>query len=188
MQMNRVRVVLTGVAGSPAYMNFYTNNGLVSASLAHSVVATLMFNLKAQWRTSVQYLVEGDVALVESTTDTIIGVTSIAPVSGAGSSSSNSQVPLASQVLVRFLTGAYAGGRQVRGRLFLPYFISSNMDVGSGGVVAATVTNVNTHFNTYLTAFAPNGAVVYSRKNGTGYAISAASTWNQWAVMRSRRD
>lgn len=185
VQMNRVRVVWTGVAGTPWYSNLYTLSGAAPPATAHGSVVALLNALRTLYGTGITALAEGDIAQIESTTNQVIGVSSVAPVSVVGTSATP-LLPLATQGLVRFLTGQFANGRQIRGRMSLPGLTQGSIGT-SGSVNAGTVSTVNTAFGNYLTALGP-AAVVFSRKNGTAVPISSATCWTSFSVLRSRRD
>lgn len=182
--LNRVRVVWTGVAGSPAYTNLYSLSGAVTPGAAVTYTDNLMNVLKGWVNTSVTITTEGDVAQVDSATDQIVGVSTVSPMTRTGSGT-GSAFPPANQILVRWLTGSFAGGRQIRGRMYIPY-LTTGAATGSG-VNPAAITSINGGVSSYLTAMGP-AAVVYSRKNHSSPAISSFSVWNQFGVMRSRRD
>lgn len=182
--IHRVRTLWTGVAGSPAYSNLYFLNTGISAAAAVTAVTSLMTGLQAVQASGVRYDVEGDVALVDTATDSVVGVTTTGPTTGTVSGSFV-MLPSATQMLIRTLTGAYAGGRQIRGRLFVPYIRtgSANGPVPAG----AAITSVNSAVNA-LVAASSSSWVVYSPTNSNAYPVSAYSVWTQFAVMRSRRD
>lgn len=186
MFLNRVRVVWTGVGGSPAYTNFYTNNGLVTASNAQSAVIAWCNSIKTTITNAATMNIEGDVALIDSVTDSITGVTSVGSSSVVGTVSTG-RVPGAVQIVVRRLTGSYAGGRQIRGRLYIPY-AGAGVIAATGVVSPTTVTNVNAAMTAYKGALIAGADVVYSRVNKTGYAVTSDVVWNEFGVMRSRRD
>lgn len=182
--VHRVRCVWTGVAGSPAYSNFYIQSGAVSAASAQAAVSSYMNSVRVACNTGVTVTIEGDVALVDTATDSIVGVTSTSTTSFPGSGT-GSPMPPANQILIRYLTGTFIGGRQVRGRFFVPYLTTGS--ISSQVVAPATITAMQNATSAYITGLTGN-AVVFSRKNGVPVPITAWSTWNQVAVMRSRRD
>lgn len=183
--MNRVRVVWTGVAGTPWYSNYYTIAGAISPSTAHAAVNSLQSSLKALYVPALTATIEGDIAQVESSTNEIVGVVTV-PATGQTGTASGTMLPRQTQALVRLLTGAFSGGRQVRGRVFVPGLAVGAIGA-TGQVASGTLAALNTAYATYLSALGP-GAVVFSRKNGTAVPIIAASTWGEFATMRSRRD
>ena len=184
VQMNRVRVVWTGVAGTPWYMNLYTLNGATTVQAALDAARAFIITCQGNARNDSVATIEGDVAQVESSTNQVVGVITGnpgAPIQGA----LTNPMPPYTQGLLRLLTGTFANGRQIRGRLFIPGAAEGSSD--QGVPVLAYRTAIESAFTTYRTALGPS-AVVFSRKNGTAVPISAHSMWTQWGVLRSRRD
>jgi hypothetical protein len=105
----------------------------------------------------------------------------------AGASASEPS-PWAAQVLARWRTGVYVGGREVRGRTFFPGPLESNITDGVLPVVAVNAYDLiwSTHLADADT-LAAGDRVIWSQTHGAAYNVSSASTWNQLAVMRSRR-
>lgn len=180
----RQRVVWTGVAGAPFYSNFYAVNGDVDAISFHTAVTALCNSLAGKIRRDLTGTVESDVPLIDSVTGEIQGIDSVA-VSSIDCLDEQEPLPTATQVLVRLKTNAFIGGRRLQGRFFMPgitqYF---NVD-GVPDVAAATA--VETSFSAYLTTM-EGFACVWSRKTGAVAPISDINVWNQFAVLRSRRD
>lgn len=183
--ISRVRVLWTGVGGSPAYTNLYVARGTVTASQAVTAVAAYMNSISALVTSSCTLTTEGDVAVIDTATGNIVGVDTGTSVVKPGTGGAG-QVPSANQVLVRWLTNTYLGGRQVRGRMYLPYFASGAVGT-NGQVTGATQTAVNNATSAYITGLTGQ-ACVFSPANGVAVQISGYNVWNQFAVMRSRRD
>lgn len=128
--------------------------------------------------------VDPEVHLVDESTGQTIGTTTVTTASVAGTAGAV-QVPQPSMVLVRWRTGAFVNGREIRGRTFLPGL--SSAEVTSGGEVSAnTITDVNNSV-TFILADTPDLAV-YSPSYATASAVTSGSCWNEFAVMRSRRE
>lgn len=92
-------------------------------------------------------------------------------------------VPQAASLLMRWRTGQFAGGREVRGRSFLPGF-SLLQNTATGEVEPDTIAFMNGAGadlidNSDFGIWAPARSVFAT--------VNSASCWNEWAVMRSRR-
>lgn len=106
-----------------------------------------------------------------------------APVEGSATAE---LLPPSNQALLRLKTGIFLGGRQVSGRIFVP---ALNLDASDGGrlnpatpaILEAAVTN-------NLIGTDDGDLQVYSKKNGAAYNVTSVSCWEEWAVLRSRRD
>lgn len=182
--IRRVRVVWTGVAGSPAYSNFYAINGVQSPNAFAGAVRNTLVAMASSVVTPVQAEIEPDSPLIDSTNGEILGSDTVsqAPVSMTNTSD---MLPRSTQVLVRLLTGTYANGRQIRGRFYIPY-VGANLNT-DGKLDPLTASQVNA-FVFPLIAGSNGGWVVWSRSTGGVASVGAVDTWSEFAVLRSRRD
>lgn len=183
--MNRVRVVWTGVAGSPYYSNFYSINTATTPPAAHAAVTSLIQALQPRYSVNLTARIEGDVALVESTSNSIVGVNTVAFQDRTGTAAGG-LAPLATQHVVRLLTGTFVNGRQVRGRIMLPGVVTASVGP-NGQPLAATLTAIDSAFSAYIVGLV-NSACVFARASGQAVPISFVDTWEQFGVQRSRRD
>jgi hypothetical protein len=83
-------------------------------------------------------------------------------------------------------------GRLLRGRHFMGPVVATTLGAG-GAVVAGTITIFDGAFNAMIPAGATTSApAVWHRPTplatGGHGLVSSYSTWNQFAVLRSRRD
>lgn len=180
----RVRVAAQGIGGGRWVSNLHFLESAGSAAQAHAAVVAFYTALKVRMSSTVQMTVEGDVALIDTASGLITGVTAVPAVNLVGASG-GSPAALATQGLIRFTTGAYIGGRQIRGRLFV--WGITQADESNGGVNPAAVLAWEAAGNTLLSD-ANADLVVYSKKNGTQATAVAVSAWSSFAVLRSRRD
>lgn len=183
--MQRVRVTWTGVAGTPYYTNLYAVAAGPSVSAYHAAVVGLINGIKGQISSSLTANVEGDVAIIDSATGQVQGINSVTPVN-VSCTGSGTALPYQDQGLVQLLTGAYAGGRQIRGRVNIPGTLTGALG-GGGLVLTGYKTVIDAAFATYLTTVGPS-AGVWSKKNGNLYPITSAKTWAYFGTLRSRRD
>lgn len=97
----------------------------------------------------------------------------------------NDPLPPATQGLVQLRTGAYVGGREVRGRIFIP---GPTENENTNGVPKSTYLSVvNTACTNALINALDATLMVYSAAHGVAEPVTAASLWSKWAVLRSRR-
>jgi hypothetical protein len=135
--------------------------------------------------TSVTWGVEPAVA--QLTDDGVITtVWSVTGDTGAGLSGANQILPPATQMLASLRTGVYTGGREIRGRLFIPGFTEA---ANGQGIVDGTIRGqVQTAATTLANVTAPNPWVVWSRTYAQTADVSAAQVSSSWSVLRSRKD
>lgn len=185
MPMYRVRTVFTGVAGAPYYSNLYFAEEGGTAAQARGAVNAVWANMLAQFRTGLVFTIEQDVPVVDEVTGDVIRVDNGgAAYTGIGTSA-NDPLPPATQLLMRLRTGAYVNGREIRGRCFIPGMTENNSDQGVpvvgirstlDGLFASLVGSTNAQL------------VVWAKTRATYAVVNSASAWNQWSVLRSRRD
>lgn len=185
--MARVRVLWTGVPGTPYYSNFYF--GPVGAeydtTIVHDAVGDAINLLRPVFVNLLTATVESEVLLIESTTGDAVGADA-----GAGNLSYTGQstgdlLPLATQVLVRLGTGQFVNGRRVGGRVNVPGITEPSSTAGRPN---ADLLDAAEAAFTPMTTGLEAPWVVWSRKNGTIHPVVNVSTWGEFSVLRSRRD
>lgn len=182
MAMLRIRTIFTGVAGTPYYSNLYFDSVSDAAQVNTDAVAAWWNDLEDFMVTGLSWVVQPEVTEMDED-GTITGLFPVTQRSGGGVGAGEG-LPLANQALMRLNTGAYVGGRQIRGRIFIPGIIESASVSGvpSAGLITAANTGI-----AELDAES-SGFSVWSKKNGSIHNVTSGSLWNQFAVLRSRRD
>lgn len=128
--------------------------------------------------------VQGSVEIVDPITGQPTGVDS-ATSRVTAFTASGDVLPWQTQGLIYWNTGSWVGGRQVRGRTFIPANIEGYTDaVGnpSGSYLAALNTAADLISSSSLSV--PG---IYSRKHHNTYPIASHTVQSKWAVMRTRR-
>lgn len=181
--LGRTQTVLTGVAGAPYYSNLYWDTGY-SAAEAVEHTAELWEILDNRIVNEVAWEVSGIVEYFDDSDGIIIGAVVTDAVVGAGEAGGE-MLPSSTQVLVKWRTGVYSGGREIRGRTFVPALDVFMNDEGSVEAVARG--DLSDELATWLggLAFPPR---IWSRTHGDSAVVAAAEVWEQFAVLRSRRD
>jgi len=126
--------------------------------------------------------VQTDVGTVNAATGGLVGMTTVTGASGTGGGSGD-VLPGFTQGLLRLFTGAFSGGRQVRGRLFIPGQIEGTNNGQPSGSVMGNWSGAGTT----LVSDANSIWCVYSRVHGDAFDITSVSSWGEWASLRSRR-
>ena len=128
--IGRVRTVFTGVAGTPGYSNLYFDASTTTAAAYQPFVADFWDSIKGKISADCKMTIQGEVAVLDASDGSIVGF-------GAGSdivvqgTSGDGRLPLVSSGLVQWRTGVYEGGREIRGRTFIPYPTVADLD-GAG--------------------------------------------------------
>lgn len=183
--MYRIRTLITGVAGSPWYTNLYFDQATGTPQQAVDAVQAFWSGNATTLAAPATWVVDGIVPVIDSATGDTISTFAVTQKTGTFSNSAG-RAPSSLQGLARFRTGAYIGGREVRGRFFIPGFTIGAIGPG-GSVSTAQVAQQNSLLAT-LVGTANADLVVWSKTNGQFFPVSAATLWDQFAVLRSRRD
>lgn len=186
--MLRVTTTWTGVPGAPYYTALYfEGTDEASAAGVHAAVAELWAYFAGRIRNDLLPTVQPEVDVVDPATGlvtaTFIQTAVPVPMSGV-----DTRQPLVIQGLVRLRTGLYLGGREVRGKVFIPG--SMDPDDNQGVPAATYIQRLNEGFSALIADTAALAAplLVWSPTKGATGVVTAPSAWNQWAILRSRRD
>jgi hypothetical protein len=185
--MLRVRATWTGKQGTPYLSTFYFNTASTEtqtdANNANAAVGSFLTSLNSSLLLGLNWVTDSNVTVM-SLSGTQTGGFGVSPVAGGGTLSGDA-LPWSTQLLVRYTTGIYIGGRQIKGHLFLPgWSETQNTD---GAPVSTLKTTVQNAANTLVGVSSPRWAV-WSKKTASISSITGASVSSQWAVLRSRRD
>jgi hypothetical protein len=185
-QLYEVQTVWSGVAGSPYYT---TARGLLTGGTTPQEMADAMedFLIAIAPVTDARLVavINNEVRVIESTDGETQAVLTI---SGATKTMTGSGDPLPSlaQLLVRYQTGVFTSGRQIRGRWFIPGQLEAN-NTSVGLPSAGLVTGVDTAAGAFVTACAGD-FVIYSPTHRVYASVQGASVAGDWSFLRSRRD
>jgi len=179
----RVRTSITGGPGGNELNTMYFNAASGTEQQAADAVRAFWSALSTQIKTGYTFTVESLVYSIDSATGLATSTEGTTTTQVTGGSSGTS-LPPASQGVVRLHTGLFIAGRELTGKIWIP---GPTTDQNSGGVPSsAYLAAVNDAVDDLQTAVNV-GLVVWSRKHFQFFAVTSASTWNQWGVLRSRR-
>lgn len=184
--MYRVTTVLSGplVVGG-GISRFYFAETAGTAAQAHAAVVSFWNAVDEVMSTQVSFTVEGEIEEWDAATGTITGVDNTDPYTATGTATGD-PLPPATQGLIRWRTGFYTSGRELRGRTFIPGMTEGNN--GSDGKPASGVRVVLGNAANSLRSGASHQLSVYSRTHATAAPVTSSSVWTEWAQLRSRRD
>lgn len=184
--LNELRTVWTGVAGSPYYTTLrHLSTAAISFEDFKAAWGTFLATAKSNYDNALVAQNSAEVRQIESTTGQTVGVFTTTQGIWAGTSVGEALPPM-TQLLIRLSTNNFTNGRRIRGRIFLPGQVENNNstvgqpDAGYTGTLATALA-------TMVTAMG-NSLVIYSPTHRTYAVVQSATPWNQWAVLRSRRD
>lgn len=185
VDLYRVRTNLVGGTGAAQVSTmFFSSAAGETAQDAATAVRTFWFTIKDRISNHYVMTVEPEVFLIDQSTGEPSGIAATTTTSVTGIQEST-PLPWMTQGLIRWQTGVFVGGRQIRGRTFIPGTTTTDNLLG---VPTSTYTS---ELNTAAAALLGTTGVTlltYSRKNHTSFAVVSRNTWDKWAELRSRRD
>lgn len=183
--MFRTRVQITGPVGSPWLSTaYFLAPGGGTADQAVAALGSFWNDLRVIMHTSCTITSEAEVADVSPTTGEVTGIESTTPFTLTGTSSAD-PLPWATQLVIRWRTGNFVGGREIRGRTFVPGLTESSNT--SGVPTAATLSTANAAAAA-LIADANCILLTWSRTHGNDPAVVTGTALGKFGVLRSRRD
>jgi len=183
--MARITTTITGPAATGGgYNELYLVPTTGTMADAHDAAADFWEAFGVLALSTNTYVTSGDIELVDSATGLITGIESATTRTKVGQNSGE-PLPKATAALVRWRTGTYVNGREIRGRTFLSGLNEAQSDAGV--IAAGTRTALQTAANT-LVARTDVNLVVYSRVHFQAAVVETANVWSEWAMLRSRRD
>jgi hypothetical protein len=181
--MLRVRINWSGLNTGFSVMHFLPAvDDQASADDAAAAVTAWLQVLDNFLRVNQTAQVDPEVLEIQVATGTTLGsfTVSESPVTGADS---NDAVPNASMALVRWRTGIYVSGREIRGRTFIPGLTEASLDA-NGNLGTTPISAIDAGSNLLI---AGDPLAIYSPTRGSAATVTQASTWSEFAVLRSRR-
>lgn len=180
----KVTQVATGVAGSPYYITGYFDFTAGTAQQAADAWRNFLAPSSTVYRTGLAFSTITEVGEVDPTNGNLIGLTTVS-VAAMSMIGGTDPLPAATSLLIRWRTGQYIDGREIRGRTNIPGMMESG---STNGVPDAAVISAWQTRGTALAALSNAKHVVWSKKAGGAAYTTSASPWTQWAILRSRRD
>jgi hypothetical protein len=196
-EIMRIRSTLNYGSGGPGLHTMYWQPPAafaVTADAADAVarVRAMFLAMAALFPTTWSVQVQGDVARIEDTTGGLTGGLAVAPPAAVVGTGGATQSATAAMLLVRLRTNTVILGRLLRGRWYLGP-VASAIVASNGQIASANRTIADNAATGTLTGGATASVpVVWHRPTGgaggDSIAVASFSTWNELAVLRSRRD
>jgi hypothetical protein len=202
----RVTTLITGtyVQGG-GIQQFHFRSGGTAAQKCAAVAAFWNYN-PTIFATGTTFAVQQEIEVLEDTTGVIDTVVTGAASTIVGTGGTAALSP-ATQGLIRWRTGVYEDGKELRGRTFLPGMVEAGNDLGvpNSGTLSAIATMASglvSEANTELAIWRrPRVARpqvgspgdrwylrAQSARPGSSAVVASSSAWDKWATLRSRRD
>lgn len=183
--MRRVTTLLSGVDVTGGGINrLYFAEGVGTSSDCTTAVRNFWTALNSVMASATVWQVLPTVETIDPVTGQITQVASASGFNGAGTNGS-SALPNQVQGLIQWRSGVYVGGRELRGRTFVPGPTTAASTAGLPN--AAYLTALDTAGDA-LIADANTALLIWSRAHGQEVTASVSTPWSKFAVLRSRRD
>ncbi len=183
MTLYRVRTAWTGGPGGGLLSTHYFESLGGTAAAANTAVGALWTALASTISNTLTARTEAAVFLIDENTGQPTGIDAVTPITVAGGSAAD-PLPYTSQAVIQWRTGTFIGGRELRGRTFVPGMTEGNNTAGVP--IAGFQTTVNAAAAA-LIADANSAFCIYSPTNATFDTVVTGQCWSQWGVLRSRR-
>ncbi len=182
----RIRTEFTGVAGSPAYSNLYFDASTLDAGVYQTAVLDMWGALTNLIEDGVTATMINPIPIIDVTTGQVVDV-AVGDGGSAAMADSGDPLPPMTNGLMQFHTGTFVGGREIRGRSFVPYPTeAANTGGGPNSTYKTAVLNA---FDAMNGSGGANGAFcIYSRAHHRFEYVSSMTIWDKWGSLRSRRD
>lgn len=181
--MLRVRINWSGLNTGFSVLHFDEPDDQTAAEDAAAAAAVFVGAVDNFLRVDQQWAIDDEVLEVNVLTGQTEGVFTVSGASGAGADTGDA-VPNAAMALIRWRTGVFLGGRELRGRTFIPGFTETSVQA-NGNVSDTAVQALNTAAGTLIST---SEVGIYSPTKNAFADATSASTWTEFAILRSRRD
>lgn len=171
--------------GKVSVLNFFAA-GTVSDQRA--ALETLLDGVCLSLDDTTSYVVETSGREFEDTTGTLTGSWADATARTGQGAATNEPVADATQMLIRWYTPSIINGRFLQGRTYIPGVAAGNLQGGNLNPTSQAGLQV------YVDAFiaTPAELVVWSRptgsRPGSSDTVTTGAIWNEFAVLRRRRN
>nr|CRY94864.1 hypothetical protein [uncultured prokaryote] len=181
--MLRLRINWTGSIQGFTVWHFLGDDDQTAADAAASAANTFLEAIDGLYRNSVTAAVDPEVFVVNVGTGHVEGTFSVSSFAQAGDSS-DAMVPNAAMALIRWRTGVFTSGRELRGRTFIPGLTDTAVDA-TGNLATAAAGTLQSAADTLVST---SDFAVWGSTTAQAATVTSASVWSEFAVLRSRRD
>lgn len=179
--MIRLRINWSGPASG--YSIWHFDSDLSGAQDAADAALVFLNELDTFLSPQMQARVDNEVQQIDPATGQITGVETVSTI-GVTGQASGKMLPQSTCLLIRWRTGAFVGGREQRGRTFIPGFTDANNDT-DGEPLAGLISGIASRAQTLADT---STLCIWSPTNQGFATVTTAQVWDEWAVMRSRRE
>lgn len=190
--MIRFRTTFSDSAGGGIKYNnlYFSATDPADALACKEQVVDFWAGCQVFMHSGVSWALDPLVPVIESTTGDTLNVYDVGAAAGTGTAAGE-PLPPSNQVLVRLGTNGIVNNRRVQGKIYIPGLVESINE--NGRVSTATITALTALLGNAFDGTGDEDLVVWSRpvdggRPGSIHPVQTTSVWNQFAVLRSRRD
>lgn len=182
--MLRIRTI-TQNANSDTYLStfYFGSTSTSDAPAAASSVLAFWTACKPRISSSMVISLDPVAVLVDVATGKPTDAAGVSGTAVTGTATGD-VLPYATQGVLHLPTGTYVNGRQLQGRLFIPG--PCEVDSSAGFPISPYQAAIDSAATTLVSGSLMWG--VYSRTHKQFKGIVSPRTWNNWGVLKSRRD
>ena len=181
-------VVRTTFSGGPAgdWLTVFRIDRLLGGTAQDSVDTVTSFwnEGKTMLSQAITAHVSGVVEVCDPITGQPTGIDTATPANVAFTMTGD-PLPWQTQLCIYWNTGTWIGGRQVRGRTFVPAQVETYNDVN--GLPASGLVAVVGLMAAHISNSSTTTPGIYSRKHHNTYPVTSHQVSTKWSVMRTRR-
>nr|CRY97308.1 hypothetical protein [uncultured prokaryote] len=183
--IRRIQTVWSGVDGTPYYTNLFFDAAVGDIDDLIGSVSTFWNSVTLNVTENLTWVIDPAVPLIEVSTGQIISVAISSIEADGEGSGAETQLARFTQGLMQLRTGVFAGGREIRGRIFIPGPTEKANDDGrpNSDWFVGTTPGKDALLNDVDAEL-----VVYSPTKAMAEPVTAIVNWTEWATLRSRRD
>lgn len=183
-QISRYQTVFTGVAGTPWYSNLFFEGGTPEGEAYGPDVVAFWEACNSQIHSSITWVVDSTYTVIEASTGLIVDIGDWAGGTGTGDQVAE-PLPWANQAVINWRTNTYIGGRELRGRTFVPALTQA---INNNGVLTtAGQIDLQAAADGLITDSA-GAFCIFSPTHLTESVVEQANVPLKIGVLRSRRD
>lgn len=179
--MIRVRINWTGLNEGFSLLHFA--NDLADAQTTASAVTNFLNGVDTYVHTTQLMRVDPEVEQINVATGQVEGVATVTSAQVAGLAS-GTPVPQLAQALIRWRTGQFVSGRELRGRTFIPGITSTHVSA-AGEPTSALISGLAGEATNFIGS---TDVGVWSPTHSVFFEAVSATVWTEFASMKSRRD
>lgn len=185
MAVYRVVAEWAGPSGAPYFTTLHFRDSGGTAQQAATAARTFLVAFQNYISSSCGVTVLPEVFTIDLLTGEPTAVTSTTTTAFGGAAAGD-PLPRGTQLNLRFRTGTFVNGHEVRGRFYLPMVVEAENDT-SGNPSSALRTAANAA-GAALIADANSLFCVYSKVHKAAYDVASVTAVTKWSFLRSRRD